>query len=103
MDVHALPAVTAITKPEQVDSLISTTIEEFGRIDIMVNNAGGGSSMKNPEDTPYEEWVKLIDFNLTGTFNFSTAARKQMIEQQDGKIINISSIAGTNGNPGMLH
>ena len=58
LDVRALPVVTDITKPEQVDSLISTTIEEFGRLDIMVNNAGGGSSMKNPEDTTYEEWDK---------------------------------------------
>ena len=103
LDVRTLPVVTDITKPEQVDSLISTTIEEFGRVDIMVNNAGGGSSMKNPEDTPYEEWVKLIDFNLTGTFNCCMAAGKQMIKQQDGKIINISSVAGTKGNPGMLH
>ena len=69
LDVRALPVVTDITKPEQVDELVSTTIEEFGRIDIMVNNAGGGSSMKNPEDTPYEAWGKLIDFNLPGTFN----------------------------------
>ena len=68
----------------------------------MVNNADGSSPMKNPEDTPYEEWVKLIDFNLTGTFNCCMAARKQVIEQQDGKIINISSVAGTKGNPGML-
>ena len=103
LGVRALPVVTDITIPEQVDSLISTTIEEFGRVDIMVNNAGGGSSMKNPEDTPYEEWVKLIDFNLTGTFNCCMAAGKQMIKQQDGKIINISSVAGTKGNPGMLH
>ena len=51
LDVRDLPAVTDITTPEQVDSLISTTIEEFGRIDIMVNTADGSSSMNNPEDT----------------------------------------------------
>ncbi len=101
--VNALAIATDITVPEQVDRLIAETVERFGRLDVMVNNAGGGSSIKRAEDTPYEEWVRLIDFNLTGTFSCCMAAGKQMISQQSGKIINISSIAGTKGNPGMLH
>ena len=70
----------------------------------MVNNAGGGiGDEERPRTLPYEEWVQLIDFNLTGTFLCCIAAGKQMIDQKGGKIINISSIAGTKGNPGMLH
>jgi 3-oxoacyl-[acyl-carrier protein] reductase len=99
----ALAVVTDITIPEQVDNLIDTTVGEFGSVDVMVNNAGGGSRMHLAEDTPYDEWVKLIDFNLTGTFLCCIAAGKQMIKQKSGNIINISSVAGTKGNPGMLH
>ena len=103
LGVESLAVVTDITKPDDVDRLIATTVEKFGRLDVMVNNAGGGIKMRKAEDTPYEEWVQLIDFNLTGTFLCCIAAGKQMIEQKGGKIINISSIAGTKGNPGMLH
>jgi len=103
LGAQSLALATDITKPDDVDNLIKQTVDRFGRLDIMVNNAGGGSSMKKAEDTPYEEWVRLIDFNLTGCFLCCIAAGKQMIEQDGGKIINISSIAGTKGNPGMLH
>ena len=100
---RALAVATDITVPEQVDALVAQTVAEFGRLDIMVNNAGGGSRMRAPEDTPYEDWVRLIDFNLTGTFLCCLAAGRQMISQNSGNIINISSTAGTKGNPGMLH
>lgn len=103
LGVESLAVATDITVPDQVDNLVKRTVDQFGRLDIIVNNAGGGSSMKKAEDTPYEEWVALVDFNLTGTFLCCMAAGKQMIKQQDGKIINISSTAGTKGNPGMLH
>jgi len=103
LGVPTLALATDITKPDQVEALISAAVQKFGRLDLMVNNAGGGSSMKQAEDTPYDEWVRLIDFNLTGTFNCCMSAGRQMIEQKDGKIINISSVAGTKGNPGMLH
>jgi gluconate 5-dehydrogenase len=103
LGAEALAIAVDITVPEQVDSLIKETVDTFGRLDVMVNNAGGGAVMKKAEDTPYDEWVKLIDFNLTGTFLCCVAAGKQMIEQKGGKIINVSSTAGTKGNPGMLH
>ena len=100
---RCLAVATDITVPEQVDELIARTVSEFGRLDVMVNNAGGGSRMRQPEETPYDEWLRLIDFNLTGTFLCCIAAGKQMIEQQRGNIVNISSTAGTKGNPFMLH
>ena len=98
-----LVMTTDITDPAQVQRLVDRTVEHFGRLDVMINNAGGGSAMKKPEETPYDEWVRLVDFNLTGTFNCCISAGKQMIEQQSGKIINVSSVAGTKGNPFMLH
>ena len=62
---EALAVATDITVPEQVDALIGRTVKQFGRLDVMVNNAGGGSRMRPPEDTPIDEWNRLIEFNLT--------------------------------------
>lgn len=92
-----------ICDPAAVEALVTKTVSSLGRLDIIVNNAGGGSRMQAPEDTPYDEWVRLIDFNLTGTFNCCIAAGKQMLSQGAGNIINISSTAGTKGNPYMVH
>ena len=92
-----------ITVPDQVDALIAETVGAFGRLDVMVNNAGGGATPRMPEDTPYDEWQCIVDLNLTGTWLCCIAAGKRMIEQQNGNIINISSVAGTKGHPGMLH
>ena len=100
---EALAVATDITVPDSVEALMERTTAQFGRIDVLVNNAGGGSRMRPPEETPYDEWVRLVDFNLTGTFLCCIAAGKRMIEQNQGNIINISSVAGTKGNPYMLH
>lgn len=99
----ALAVACDITIPEQVDNLVALTVETLGRLDVMVNNAGGGARPLMPEDTPYEDWRRIVDLNLTGAWLCCIAAGKQMIAQQSGNIINISSVAGTKGHPGMLH
>ena len=99
----SLVVPTDVTSPDDVDNLIATTVDAFGRVDVIVNNAGAGVMPCEAEDTPYDDWVRMIDINLTATFNCCIAAGKQMIEQKSGKIINISSTAGTKGHPGMLH
>jgi 3-oxoacyl-[acyl-carrier protein] reductase len=83
--------------------MIDTAVDAFGRVDVIVNNVGGGVMPCKAEDTQYDDWVKMIDINLTATFNCCLVAGKQMIKQKSGKIINISSTAGTKGHPGMLH
>ena len=100
---RALAIAADITVPEQVDELIARTVAEFGRLDVMVNNAGRWGSRSMPEETSYDEWQRLIDVNLNGTFLCCIAAGKQMIGQGRGNIINISSTAGTKGNPYNLH
>ena len=98
----ALAIATDIRVPEQVDDLIKQTVDKFGRIDIMVNNAGASFMSPVEEMTP-NGWDTIININLKGTFLCCRAAGKVMIEQKSGKIINVASTAGVNGSPRMAH
>jgi NAD(P)-dependent dehydrogenase (short-subunit alcohol dehydrogenase family) len=99
----AIAIAVDVTDAEQVDNLIAKTVDAFGSLDVMVNNAGRWGRTHLAEDTPLDEWREVVDQNLTGVFIPSITAGKQMIRQQSGKIINISSTAGSKGNPGQLH
>ena len=87
-----------VSDSEQVQSLVSTVADRFGRLDVMVNNAGINSS--RPEDRVTfekysdETWQKMINVDLNGTFYCCKAAAKVMLKQQSGSIVNISSVAG---------
>jgi NAD(P)-dependent dehydrogenase (short-subunit alcohol dehydrogenase family) len=98
----SLAISTDVRKPEQVDNMVNQTVDYFGRLDIMVNNAGRGIPTQ-PLEISIEEWNHVISLNLTGVFLGCIAAGKVMIEQKQGKIINIASTAGIKGDPGMIH
>lgn len=87
-----------ITDGKQVRSLVETTVGRFGRLDIMVNNAGINSSRAEERVTmeryPDETWRRIMDVDLNGTFYCCKAAASQMVKQRSGSIINIASIAG---------
>ena len=87
-----------IAEYDEVTSLIDGTLDHFGRLDLMVNNAGFNSSKQEDRLTtdkfPIELWNKLIDVNLKGTFYCCRTAAARMVEQKMGSIINISSVAG---------
>ncbi|MFO7872240.1 MAG: SDR family oxidoreductase [Candidatus Undinarchaeales archaeon] len=92
-----------VSKEGQVKNLIEKTVEKFGKLDIMVNNAGilNFSPLTELEE---ESWDKIIDVNLKGVFLGVKHAAKQMIEQGNGgKIINTASIAGLIGYPTLAH
>ncbi|MHA2007606.1 MAG: SDR family NAD(P)-dependent oxidoreductase [Promethearchaeota archaeon] len=99
-DSLAIP--TDVRKTEQVENMVNQTVDNFGRLDIMVNNAGRGIPTQ-PLEISIEEWNHVISLNLTGVFLGCIAAGKVMIEQKQGKIINIASTAGIKGDPGMIH
>jgi len=87
-----------VKDPASVMDVVDSTVAEFGRIDVLINNAG--TSWGAPvEDMRLEHWNKVLETNLTGTFLFSQAAGKVMIGQRKGKIINIASVAGIHGAP----
>src|SRR6266404_400541 len=82
--------------PDHVKAVVDATVSSFGRIDILINNAG--TSWGAPvEEMRLEQWNRVIETNLTGTFLFSQTVGKVMIGQRRGKIINIASVAGLRG------
>ena len=83
----------------QAHEVVQSVIKDFGRLDILVNNAGitkDGLLMRMSE----QDWDDVISTNLKSVFNFTKAACRQMMSQQGGKIINISSVVGMIGNAG---
>jgi gluconate 5-dehydrogenase len=79
-----------------IQEVVDATLAKFGRVDILINNAGvsWGASV---EEMTLEQWDKVLSTNLTGTFLFCQAAGKAMVAQGSGKIINIASVAGLGG------
>lgn len=96
----SLAIATDTTDPDQVENMIQKTLDTFGRLDIIVNNAGGGVNIP-PARLNLQNWNDQMALNLTGTMLCCVAASKPMIEQRSGKIINISSMAGVALNPNM--
>lgn len=86
----------------QANDIVQKVVQEFGRLDILVNNAGvtkDGLLMRMSE----QDWDLVIETNLKSVFNFTKAACRQMMSQQAGKIINISSVVGVIGNAGQAN
>jgi gluconate 5-dehydrogenase len=89
-----------VSRPEQVDTAVARSLEEYGQIDILINNAGAtwGASVL---EMPLDAWRKVMETNVTGTFLMVQAAGRAMIEAgRGGKVINIASIAGLVGADG---
>ena len=87
---------------EQCEAMVKDTIEKFGKIDVLVNNAGitkDGLIMRMKK----EDFEAVIDINLTGTFNVTRNVIPYMIKQKSGRIINLSSVVGVAGNAGQTN
>jgi len=82
----------------QVDAVVAGVAKDFGRIDVLVNAVGGSTIIARPaakvDELTLEEWQRLINFNLNGTFLFLHAVVPVMKAQKSGKIVNLASIAG---------
>jgi NAD(P)-dependent dehydrogenase (short-subunit alcohol dehydrogenase family) len=97
---RALALACDVGEASQVDEVVARSVEEFGRIDLLVNNAG--YRIRAPlEDLPRAEWDAMVRTNLTGVFLFSQAVGRVMIRQRAGRIVNVSSVAGRAGVRGM--
>ncbi len=88
---RVLPVKMDVTAPKDVENAVKQTLEEFGHIDVLVNNAGI-SAVCDAEKMTSKDWYGVVDTNLNGTFLCAQAVGRVMIEQKHGKIINIASM-----------
>lgn len=93
---RSLPIAAEVTDEAQVQHMVQRAVDEFGRIDILVN-AAGIVILKPTIEFPVEEWERVIRVNLEGTFLCCKEVAKVMLRQERGKIINLSSVRGLQG------
>jgi 3-oxoacyl-[acyl-carrier protein] reductase len=96
---HVSAETVDVSDPASVETAAHNTIEKHGTIDILVANAGIAGPNHKTWEYPVEDWQKIMDINLTGVFLCCRAVVPQMIRQNYGRIVNVASIAGKEGNP----
>ncbi|MCO8255044.1 SDR family oxidoreductase [Haladaptatus sp. AB618] len=96
-DAHAVFVQCDVSDPAAVTAAVDTAVDEFGGIDVMVNNAGIVGPTAPVTDIDPDAYQRLLDINLNGVFFGSQAAARRMREDDGGSIVNVSSIAGIQG------
>jgi NAD(P)-dependent dehydrogenase (short-subunit alcohol dehydrogenase family) len=91
--VRAIPIQMDVRKEKEIDEMVDTVLKTFGKIDVLINNAGICKHI-NVESMEYRDWLDIINVNLNGVFLVSKAVGNVMIKQKKGSIINISSMSG---------
>ncbi|HPC87039.1 MAG TPA: SDR family NAD(P)-dependent oxidoreductase [Smithellaceae bacterium] len=94
---NALAVVCDATNPEAVDAMMDEAIKVYGAIDILVNNVGGGSGIALVAKSRLEDWDRTIELNLRSVYLCCRAAARIMIPRKQGRIINMSSVSGKQG------
>ena len=91
-----------VSQPEAVENAFADVVKKWGRVDVLFNNAGMGMIGRTIDETPIEDWLKVVDVNLTGSFLCARAAFSQMRRQhpQGGRIINNGSVSAQVPRPG---
>ncbi len=101
-DVEAIAIQGDVAKPEAAEDAVSAVTDAWGRLDVLVNNAGitrDGLMLRLDAD----DWDAVLDTNLKGVFNFCKAAYRPFMRQRSGAVINISSVVGVMGNAGQTN
>jgi 2-dehydro-3-deoxy-L-rhamnonate dehydrogenase (NAD+) len=99
---EAVEAVADVTKPEEVGPMVERAIDAFGKLDVLVNNAGITGRDTSLSEITDEDWERVLKLNLTATFYCCRAAIPRMREQHSGAVVNVASISGKEGNPNMI-
>ena len=96
---RSLVAPVDLTRADEVAGLVERVLDRFGTVDILVNNAGIAGPTKPLVEVTDEEWDQVLAVNLTGVFLCCRAVLPTMLKNQSGRIVNVASIAGKEGNP----
>lgn len=96
LGAEAIAVPTDVTDPQDTERLAQRTVEQFGRIDVLVNNAGISGPMGSLQDNDVADWINTINVNLTGTFLVCRAVIPMMLNRSSGRIINLSGAGATN-------
>ncbi len=102
MGSDAIAVKADVANKNEVEAIVNAGIEKFGRIDVLVNNAGFTRPALLVNMTE-EQWNAVVDIHMKGTFLCTQAVAKHMIEQKKGKIINVTSVAGVVGTVGQIN
>lgn len=102
MGSEAIAVQANVSQVEDAETLIQTAKDKWGRVDVLVNNAGITRDTLMMRMKP-DDWQAVIDLNLSGVFYCTRAVTKLMLKQRSGRIINIASVAGQMGNPGQVN
>ncbi|PSP43733.1 beta-ketoacyl-ACP reductase [Halobacteriales archaeon QH_6_64_20] len=102
MGQRAMAAQCDVSEYEEVEAMIEDVHDAMGNIDVLVNNAGMNIDKVFKQLTP-EDWQRVLDVNLTGTFNCTHCCYDDIVEAEDGRLINISSVVGQQGNYGQAN
>lgn len=100
---NAIAVPCDVADADSVARALDVSLKHFGQIDILVNSAGIAGAVSPLEDMPQSEWSRVLDINLTGTFLTNQAVLPGMKARDYGRIVNIASIAGKEGNPNATH
>ncbi|MEY4705097.1 MAG: 2-(S)-hydroxypropyl-CoM dehydrogenase [Nitrospirota bacterium] len=98
---QAFAVAGSVTDELHVQETVRQTVQQFGRLDVLVNNAGVGEFGKRLHEVDDASWAQILDVNLTGVFRMTRAVLPQMLKQGKGAIVNISSIASLVGLPAL--
>ena len=98
---QAFPVSVDVASPSSIEAMVEQVLAKTGRIDILVNNAGIAGKAAPVWDQSDEDWQSVIDINLTGVFQCCRAVIGHMRDRDYGRIVNIASVAGKDGNPNM--
>jgi NAD(P)-dependent dehydrogenase (short-subunit alcohol dehydrogenase family) len=96
-EAEAVEAVADITKPDEVGAMVERAIDAFGKLDVLVNNAGITGRDASLSKITDEDWERVLKLNLTAAFYCCRAAIPRMREQRSGAVVNVASISGKEG------
>lgn len=102
-DEKVSTAQVDVTRASSIETAVDSTVSSWGKIDLLINNAGVAGNNAKLWEMSLEDWSRVMDINLTGTFLSCRAVVPHLLKNGYGRIVNIASIAGKEGNPNASH